>query len=844
MLPPPAVCRRRAASGRAQRDGQVIRQVQRGRVVLLAVTLLVVLWLSLGSAAAQQQPSAAPGQREPDATAALLDRTGRTVASVEFRQVDRDVLVRLTPADPPRLTGAHALEIHAVAACQPFDFASAGALFKPLATASGGGGPALGRLPNINYTTGLSAYQASLHGASLLRGVPNSLIGGQGTAVVMFDKPNDGASPPAGNPSDRIACGPIRPTQGTATGQSALPNQVAQPVTLAQAVPAAGQPTATPTPARLTPSATPIRAAPAVVVQPSAPGTALGASTLKEPDANATLRDRSGRTLATVELRQVNRDVRLSLTFADPPRLTGTHGIQIHAVDACDLPDFASAGPLFNPTNKAHGSSSPGGPALGDLPNINYTTGLSTYQANIRGASLLRGVPNSLIGGFGTASRGTSVVLFDKADDGKTQPEGNAGDRIACGVIRPAQAAVATVAGTATPTRSALTPTATPTRPATTPTATPTRAVAGAVAGQPTATPTRPVAGAVAGQPTATPTRSVAGAVAGQPTATPTRPGRRRGGPTDGYADPASGRRRGWPTDGHANQASGRRHGGPTDGHANAASGRRRGWPTDSHANQARRRRRGWPTHGHANQASGRRHSWPADRDADPLRDGVHGHAHSCSTYAVCDGHASRRDQCATQCRSTGHRSGRRDPNADAHTRGQPGRPSHCAAASHRRGGQHSSVHRSVRRTQPARGHPRRDTSRGQCCPRRAKRRRGRSAKQRADSDRRPSGKRGGGWCAEQRSDSDRRPSGKRGSGWCAKQRADSDRRPAGKRGGGWCAEQRADSDRRAAGSRGDGGTWRDGGAIHQPRPARWRVGAVADRARLCGAATQALGLT
>src|SRR6185437_10938683 len=134
------------------------------------------------------------------------------------------------------------------------------------------------------------------------------------------------------------------------------------------------------------------------------------------------VRDSAGRTIATAEFRQQTRtDVAIRMVLADPPRLTGSHAVQIHAVASCASSDFSTAGALWNPTKKQHGRSNSKGPALGDLPNLNYSIGLTTYTAAIHGAVFAPGGLNSLIGGTGT-----SIVIFQNPDDGMTQPEGNA----------------------------------------------------------------------------------------------------------------------------------------------------------------------------------------------------------------------------------------------------------------------------------------------------------------------------------------------------------------------------------------------------------------------------------
>ncbi|MEK4630154.1 superoxide dismutase family protein [Solibacillus sp. FSL R7-0682] len=109
----------------------------------------------------------------------------------------------------------------------------------------------------------------------------------------------------------------------------------------------------------------------------------------------------------------------------------GVHGIHIHEVGKCDPPDFTSAGAHFNPTNKKHGVENPLGPHVGDLPNItvddNGQVELNFVTADF---TLKKGEKNSLFD-----EDGSSLVIHEKADDYKTDPAGNSGARIACGVI-------------------------------------------------------------------------------------------------------------------------------------------------------------------------------------------------------------------------------------------------------------------------------------------------------------------------------------------------------------------------------------------------------------------------
>lgn len=104
----------------------------------------------------------------------------------------------------------------------------------------------------------------------------------------------------------------------------------------------------------------------------------------------------------------------------------GKHGFHVHAVGKCEAPDFKSAGPHFNPGGKKHGHDNPEGPHAGDLPNLEVAAdkkGKATFVA--KGLAF-----DSLFAGSGT-----SLVLHADPDDGKTDPAGNSGARIACGVI-------------------------------------------------------------------------------------------------------------------------------------------------------------------------------------------------------------------------------------------------------------------------------------------------------------------------------------------------------------------------------------------------------------------------
>lgn len=130
------------------------------------------------------------------------------------------------------------------------------------------------------------------------------------------------------------------------------------------------------------------------------------------------------------------------LTFADAPtgiavsgRLVGLapgeHAMHIHAVGRCDPPTFASAGGHWNPTGREHGPRNASGPHLGDLPNIIVNAdSVAVIDATSPGGTLRS--TNALLD-----ADGASIVVHAGPDDYRTDPAGNSGARIACGVITP-----------------------------------------------------------------------------------------------------------------------------------------------------------------------------------------------------------------------------------------------------------------------------------------------------------------------------------------------------------------------------------------------------------------------
>ena len=142
------------------------------------------------------------------------------------------------------------------------------------------------------------------------------------------------------------------------------------------------------------------------------------------------VKDAKGQDMGTALLKPDGSGVAIVYNFKNLP--PGPHALHIHQNAKCDGADgFKSAGPHFNPDHKKHGLLSAEGAHNGDLPNIRASQkGIAKGTLNTRRITLQEGAPNSVF-----ANGGTALVIHAHPDDETTDPAGNAGDRIACGVI-------------------------------------------------------------------------------------------------------------------------------------------------------------------------------------------------------------------------------------------------------------------------------------------------------------------------------------------------------------------------------------------------------------------------
>lgn len=144
----------------------------------------------------------------------------------------------------------------------------------------------------------------------------------------------------------------------------------------------------------------------------------------------ATIATANGVPAGTAQILANGDQVSLAVVATGIP--AGVHGIHLHTSGSCNRPDFTSAGGHLNPLGRKHGSANPDGRHVGDLPNLTIgTSGTGSLTADLIGT-------RAQVRDWLFDADGAAIVIHADPDDYRTDPSGDSGSRIACGVLKPA----------------------------------------------------------------------------------------------------------------------------------------------------------------------------------------------------------------------------------------------------------------------------------------------------------------------------------------------------------------------------------------------------------------------